>query len=117
MKRQTNAPYLRTLRLRAAFTQDEVAFLLGTFDRTHVSRHESGKGIPILADYRAYELIFGAGIATVYENEQIEIAKRVCTRARTLHESLGHRTKDPLRKQKRAALERIIRRCSTNPPT
>jgi hypothetical protein len=115
MKRRTNTPYLRALRLRSAFTQDEVAFLLGTFDRTHVSRHESGKCPPILADYHAYVLIFGANVAAAFESEQVEITKQVRKRARLLHESLAHRTNDPLRAQKRAALEKIIRRCSANP--
>jgi transcriptional regulator with XRE-family HTH domain len=117
MKRKTNTPYLRALRLRSAFTQDEVAFLLGTFDRTHVSRHESGKCVPILADYHAYALIFGTSVAAAFESEHAEITKEVRKRARSLHESLAHRTSDPLRGQKRAALEKIIRRCSTNQST
>ena len=115
MKRKTNAPYLRALRLRASLTQDDVAFLLGTFDRTHVSRHESGRRRPVLEDYLAYELIFGTQIAVVFEGEHLQIAKCVRKRAEALHESLGHRTKDRSRNEKRTALERIIRRC-TNPP-
>ena len=113
MKRRNN-PYLRALRLRSALTQNEVAFLLGTFDRTHVSRHESGERRPVLADYLAYELIFGVRLAAAFDNDHSNVARRMWKRAKVLHESLGHRTRDPLRNEKRAALELIIKRC-TNP--
>ena len=117
MKRRTIAPYLRALRRRSALSQEDVAFLLGAFTGTRVSRHETGASAPPLEVALAYEVIFGAGIAEIYEDELLRIAEHVRKRARTLHESLAHRLKDPRRKEKRAALEQIIRRCSSNKPT
>jgi transcriptional regulator with XRE-family HTH domain len=116
MKRKIIAPYLRTLRKKSSLSQDDVAMLLGIFERTHVSRHEIGQCRPAMADYIAYEFIFGVGIGAAYENERAKIAKRVGARARSLHESLGHRVTDRLRSKKRQSLEQIIKRCSSNPP-
>jgi transcriptional regulator with XRE-family HTH domain len=116
MKRRIIAPYLRTLRKQSSLSQDDVAMLLGIFERTHVSRHEIGKCAPSLVDYLAYELIFGVGVGAAYENERAKIAKRLGARARALHESLGYRVSDRLRSKKRQSLEQIIKRCSSNPP-
>ena len=117
MARQIIAPYLRALRRRSGLSQEEVAFLLGAFTGTRVSRHETGKCRPPLEVALAYEVIFGGGIAEIYEDELLVIAARVRKRAQTLHESLAHRTRDPLRERKRAALSRLINRSSPNPHT
>jgi|ERR1035437_3352370 DNA-binding XRE family transcriptional regulator len=117
MKRRTITPYLRALRRRSALSQEDVAFLLGAFTGSRVSRHETGACGPPIEVVLAYEVIFGAGMAEIYEDELREIAKHVRKRARTLHESMAHRLNDPLRKEKCAALEQIIRRCSSNSPT
>ena len=117
MKRGPIAPYLRALRRRSSFSQEDVAFLLGAFTGSRVSRHETGACTPPLAVALAYEVIFGADVAVIYEDELLEIARDVRKRARTLHESLAHRLNDPLRKEKQAALEQIIRRCAPNSST
>ena len=114
MKKRTSTPYLRALRRRSALSQEDVAFLLGAFTGSRVSRHETGACDPPIEVALAYEVIFGAGMADIYEDELVEITKHVVKRARTLHESLAHRLKDPLRNEKRAALKRIINRCSPN---
>jgi hypothetical protein len=114
MKRRTNASYLRSLRRKSTLSQEDVAFLLGTFAGTRVTRHETGECIPPLKIGLAYEVIFGAGIADLYEDDVLAIAKDICTRARKLHDSLRYRRTDPLRAEKRAYLKRIIRRCSLN---
>jgi len=116
MKRKIIAPYLRTLRRKSWLSQDEVAMLLGIFERTHVSRHEIGQCRPSLADYLLYELIFGVAIGAAYEDERARLAKRLVKRARALHESLGYRVSDRYRHKKRESLEQIIRRCSSKPP-
>lgn len=117
MKRKTIPPYLRALRRRSALSQEDVAFLLGAFTGTRVSRHETGVCAPPLEVALAYEVIFGAGIAEIYEDELLRIAEHVRKRARTLNESLAHRLSDPRREEKRAVLEQIIRRCSSNKRT
>lgn len=113
MARHINAPYLRALRRRFAFSQGDVAFLLGAFTGTRVSRHETGACAPPLEVALAYEVIFDVAIAAVYDDERARIAARISKRAKTLRESLAHRLNDPLRNEKRAALKRIIRRCSS----
>ena len=114
MEKRTNASYLRSLRRKSTLSQEDVAFLLGTFAGTRVTRHETGECIPPLKVAIAYEVIFGAGVTDIYEDDLRVIAKDVCKRARKLHESLGHRVSDPLRKEKRATLRRVIRRWSHN---
>jgi DNA-binding XRE family transcriptional regulator len=117
MARKFIAPYLKALRRRSALSQEDVAFLLGAFTGTRVSRHETGACVPPLEVVLAYEVIFDVAIADIYEDEVLRIMARVRKRARNLHESLAHRLNDPLRKQKRAALARIINRCSPKPHT
>lgn len=114
MTRHIIAPYLKALRRRSAFSQEDVAFLLGAFTGTRVSRHETGACAPPLEVALAYEVIFEVAIADIYEEDLLRIAGSIRKRARTLHESLAHRLKDPLRQEKRAALERIIKRCLSN---
>lgn len=113
MTRHINAPYLRALRRRSAFSQEDVAFLLGAFTGTRVSRHETGVCAPPLDVALAYEVIFDVAIAEVYDDERARIAAEIGKRAKKLRESLAHRIHDPLREEKRAALKRIISRCSS----
>ena len=115
MARHITVPYLRALRRRSAFSQEDVAFLLGAFTGTRVSRHETGACAPPLDVALAYEVIFEVAIADMYEDDLRRVSAEVGKQARTLHESLAHRLRDPLRQEKRTALERIIKRCSTNP--
>lgn len=113
MAKHINAPYLRALRRRSAFSQEDVAFLLGAFTGTRVSRHETGACVPPLGVALAYEVIFDVAIADVYEDDRARIAILIRKRAQTLHESMAHRLHDPLRSDKRAALKKIISRCSS----
>jgi DNA-binding XRE family transcriptional regulator len=114
MAKKIIAPYLKALRRRSAFSQEDVAFLLGAFTGTRVSRHETGACTPPLEVALAYEVIFAVAIAEVYEDDVLRIAASVRRRARTLNESLAHRVKDARREEKRKSLARIIRRCSIN---
>lgn len=114
MTRHIIAPYLKALRRRSAFSQEDVAFLLGAFTGARVSRHETGACAPPLEVALAYEVIFEVAIADIYEDDVLRIVAQIHKQARTLHESLAFRLKDPLRQEKRAALERIIKRCSSN---
>jgi DNA-binding XRE family transcriptional regulator len=117
MKRRSIATYLRTLRRRSALSQDDVAFLLGTFVGTRVSRHETGVCAPRLEVALVYALIFDVSIETMYEDDLRRLERGVCERAERLCESLAHRLRDPLRDEKRAALRRLIRRCRSEPST
>src|ERR1700722_8180315 len=116
MKRRIIAPYLRALRRRSALSQVAAAFILGAFTGTRISRHETGACVPPLEIAIAYEVIFGAGIVEIYDDELLRITAHVRKRAKTLHESLAHRLKDRHRTEKRATLKALIRRCSSNQP-
>jgi DNA-binding XRE family transcriptional regulator len=111
-RRRTIAPYLRALRRKSMLSQADVAFLLGTSTGTRVSRHETGQCIPPLEVVLAYAVIFDAAIDDIYHEEAARIIKRICTRARTLHEGLADSASTPLSKERRVALAEIIRRCS-----
>lgn len=114
MARHITVPYLRALRRRSAFSQEDVAFLLGAFTGTRVSRHETGACAPPLDVALAYEIIFEVAIADIYEDDLRRVSAEIRKQARMLHESLAHRVRDPLRHEKRTALKRIIKRCSQN---
>jgi DNA-binding XRE family transcriptional regulator len=58
--------YLRTYRKRAGFSQDEVAYLLGTRDGTKTSRHERLKRTPSLETALAYEAIFDVPVRELF---------------------------------------------------
>jgi DNA-binding XRE family transcriptional regulator len=113
MKRRTTAPYLRALRRKSALSQEDVAFLLGTFTGTRVSRHETGACVPPLEVVLAYAIIFDATVDEIYDDDLARIVANLHRRARKLHESLAHRLKDRLREEKRATLKRIIGRCAS----
>ena len=115
MTRRILAPYLRALRRRTALSQDDVAFLLGAFTGTRVSRHETGACVPPLEVVLAYEIIFGTAIGEIYGDEMIPIAAEVRKRAKRLRDSLEHRRRDARREEKRAALKAVIERCTLNP--
>ncbi len=115
MTRRILAPYLRALRRRTALSQDDVAFLLGAFTGTRVSRHETGACVPPLEVVLAYEIIFGTGVAEIYGDEMFPIAAEVRKRAKRLRDSLAHRRRDARREEKRDALKAVIKRCTPNP--
>lgn len=114
MARHITAPYLRALRRRSAFSQDDVAFLLGAFTGTRVSRHETGACAPPLDIALAYEVIFEVAIADIYEDDLLRISEAIRKRAQKLHDSLAYRVRDRRRVEKRATLKRIIKRCLSN---
>jgi DNA-binding XRE family transcriptional regulator len=72
--------YLRMYRKRAAFSQAEVAFLLGIEGGAEVSRHEQGHRLPSLDTALAYEAIFGQPVGELFagklERLQVLIARR-----------------------------------------
>ena len=100
--------YLRTYRKRTGFSQEEVAFLLGTMSGTAVSRHEIGGRMPILATALAYEVILGVSIRELYEGAFVEAQLRVQTRARGLCRSLERRPRTSIGDRKIALLSQIL---------
>jgi transcriptional regulator with XRE-family HTH domain len=100
--------YLRTYRKRTGFSQEEVAFLLGTMSGTAVSRHEKGARMPVLATALAYEVVLGVSIRKLYEGAFFDAQLRVQVRARGLCRSLERRPKTSIGDRKIAVLKHIF---------
>jgi hypothetical protein len=100
--------YLRTYRLRAGLSQDDVAYLAGRLCGTQVCRHEVGHRDPVLENIFAYEIIFGVSASKLFEGEYLRIHRKVITRARRLRESLRYRPPGGRMDQKSIHLARIL---------
>ncbi len=108
MARERIINYLRTFRRRIGFSQDEVAFLLGGFEGTTVSRHEHSRRIPLLGTALMYELIFGISIRDLYPGIFRQVHRSVRDRARGLRQSLRRQKESPRRDRKIGILDRLI---------
>jgi transcriptional regulator with XRE-family HTH domain len=73
--------YLRTHRRRFRFSQDEVAFLLGTKSGTKVSRYEHGTREPSLETALAYEILFGRPLKELFAGKVERIERTLAKRA------------------------------------
>lgn len=58
--------YLRTERRHARFSQEDIAFLLGSRDGTQVSRYERGRRLPSLETALAYEAILDIPVRELF---------------------------------------------------
>ncbi|MCG8604619.1 helix-turn-helix transcriptional regulator [bacterium] len=73
--------YLRTHRKRFGFSQSDVAFLLGTQSRSHISRYENYTRLPGLETALAYEVIFQAPMREMFAGIYERVEKQVQARA------------------------------------
>jgi transcriptional regulator with XRE-family HTH domain len=83
--------YLRTYRRRLRFSQDEVAFLLGTKSGTKVSRYEQGMREPGLETALAYEVLFGMPLKELFAGKAERIERTIAERAQDLLTQLASR--------------------------
>lgn len=114
MKRKTPLTTVRTHRRRWAFTQKEVADLLGFEDRTCVSRIEQGKRVPSLETALALEALFGVAPKTLFPHTYAEAEEALMRRAVVLYEATFDNSS--LRQQrKRDALEQALKRATDSP--
>jgi|SRR6185369_8038123 len=106
MPGKTLSNYLRTFRLRAGLSQDEVAALLGVAGGAEVSRHETFRRMPSLATALRYEAIFGIPVRELFAGEYQKVELAIQARA----EELADRWTQPgsQRTQKRQLLARIL---------
>lgn len=100
--------YLRRYRRRTTLSQDDVAFLMGAFCGTSVSRHERNSRQTAFLTALAYECIYGIAVADLFEGEIADIRAGVMKRAEKLRESLHHRTKDRNRHHKIRHLTQLL---------
>jgi transcriptional regulator with XRE-family HTH domain len=99
--------YLRTYRKRAGFTQDEVAFLLGSQSGAKVSRHERGGRIPGLETVLAYELIFRTRVRDLFAGPHGRVEQHILRRAKLLSTKLLAKKQDKAAERKLASLKAI----------
>ena len=99
--------YLRTYRRRSRFSQDEVAFLLGSRSGTKVSRYEQRVRKPTLETALAYEVIFSVPVSELFAGLYRKVEKEVLARAEELAERLSSTNTVRVSSRKLAALRAI----------
>jgi transcriptional regulator with XRE-family HTH domain len=87
--------YLKSNRKRAALSQEEVAFLLGTESGTKVSRYETGRRQPSLDTALAFEALFGVSVRELFAGRFQKVEEDINNRAALLIAKL--RAKGPSR--------------------
>jgi transcriptional regulator with XRE-family HTH domain len=100
--------YLRVHRRRAGFSQQDVAFLLGTNSKGKVSRYERYVRQPRLTTVFAYELIFGAPARELFAGIFQEIERAIIDRAVLLASKLEHAKPERITARKLELLGSII---------
>lgn len=109
MKKKPTLNYVRTYRRRWAFTQGEIAALLGFDSRTVISRIEQGKRLPSLESALALEVLFGTAPKSMFPQFFAEVEEALMQRAYLLHEDLTQST-NPRQKRKCELLENALSR-------
>lgn len=84
MPGKTLSNYLRTFRMRAGLSQDEVAALLGVAGGSEVSRHETFRRLPTLTTALRYEAIFGVPVRELFAGEYQKVETDLQARAQEL---------------------------------
>lgn len=96
--------YLRTHRLKTAFSQDDAAFLLGLESGANVSRHETGARVPDLARALAYAALYRTPVEKLYAEEYRQAEAEIRSRAGILAERVREEAPSPLRERKLSVL-------------
>jgi transcriptional regulator with XRE-family HTH domain len=99
--------YLRTYRKRSAFSQEEMAFLLGCRNGTKVSRYERFARKPSLETLFAYEVVFGAPARELFAGAYQKVEKKILNRAQLLTRKLNRATPDRMATRKLEILQAI----------
>ena len=81
--------YLKTYRRRAGFSQDEVAFLLGSKGGAKVSRYERLARKPSLETALAYEAVLGIPVRELFAGVFQKVEQETVKRAQALAEKLN----------------------------
>jgi len=100
--------YLLSNRKRVAFSQEDVAFLLGTRGGAQISRHERFARTPSLETALAYEAILQTPAKELFGGVYQKIQKEVAARAKTLTYRLERQQSARKRRRRREALASII---------
>ena len=76
--------YLRSNRKRLALSQEEVAFLLGTYGGVKVCRHEQFNQVPGLLVALAYQVILQKSASELFAGMYQQVQREVLARAKVL---------------------------------
>jgi transcriptional regulator with XRE-family HTH domain len=113
MPRKRLSSYLRTERLRAGLSQQELADLFG-MDRSVVTKAEAARP-PTLRLAIAVEIVFGLPTGELFPVHFAKIQRGVLKRALIMEQALAGRD-DPAARKKRALLGALINRANNNSP-
>ena len=100
--------YLRAKRKRTGFTQQELAFLLGSRSGAKVSRLEHKIRTPDLKTAIACLIVFGTPLEDLFPGICGSVKEDVIERARLLSRKLGKKGPTPSREQKLTVLLSIV---------
>lgn len=81
--------YLKTYRRRSGFSQDDVAFLLGSASGAKVSRYERRARRPSLETALAYEAIFQVPVSELFAGLYRKVERETAARAQVLAQKLA----------------------------
>lgn len=76
--------YLKTHRKRTGFSQDEVAFLVGTSGGAKVSRYERARRLPSLETAFAYQALFDLPLKELFPGVYNAVSQKMRRRAHLL---------------------------------
>ena len=113
MPRSRLSNYLRTKRLRAGFSQQELADLFG-MSRSVVTKAEGARP-PTLRLAVVIEIVFGRPAVELFPGFYSRLQRAVLMRALAMEQKLIGRN-DPTSRKKRALLSELINRAQNNPP-
>lgn|GEM_PF-506283 len=81
--------YLWMYRKQAAFSQADIAFLLGVESAAEMSRHEKGRRLPSLDTVLAYEVILGAPVGELFAGKRERLEQNIARRAKRLAKEIN----------------------------
>ena len=105
--------YLRSYRKRCGFSQEEVAFLIGSGTRTVVSRHERYDRLPRLEMVLAYETIYQSPPQALFEGIHRAVKEATHKRALELMDRLSLLPETPALSYKISCLRRLCNELDT----
>jgi len=102
--------HLRRYRKRGAFTQSEMAFLLGIDCGTKVSRYENVQSTPDIYTVLAYQLFHDVPVQELFPQTNKDMATVVARRAHEFSIELAKQPDHPITNRKLQMLKAVIAR-------
>jgi len=106
--------YIRTHRRRASFSQEELAFLMGSGSGTKISRYERERRDPTLETALTLEAALGVPVRELFAGRFHMVEHSVVERARRLIEKLRSRAPSAATTAKLQALTALCAKSSSD---